>query len=64
MNTVSSLVESILSIYIMEHLADAYTISRCNNGFFIVFILIFRKRFLRPNVEWVFPIFDSIISIA
>ena len=61
---ISSLVKSILSVYVMEHLTNAYTISRCNNGFFIVFILIFCQGFLRTNVEWVFPIFYSIVSIA
>ena len=53
-NTICSLMQSVLALHIMKYLSNTNAISGCNYRSFIIFILIFSQRLLRTNKERIF----------
>ena len=64
MNSVSSLMECIFPVDIMEYLSNAYAISCGDNCFFVILIFIFSKWLLRANKKWITAALNRIISVA
>lgn len=64
MNPISSLMECVFSVDIMEYFSNANAISCGDNGFFIILIFIFSKWILRAYKKWIAPLPNRIVGIA
>lgn len=64
MNSVSSLMECIFPIDVMEYLSNTYTVSCGDNCFFVILVFIFSKWLLRTDKKWITATLNCIISVA